>query len=90
MLTSGILDLKHSALQKKYKQKKSTDTYWASHGTLNAKRTNNSFFSLEKKKICVNHHVGTEGHFYQADSVKTLESLCCFSATRSWYLLKLK
>lgn len=64
MLTSSILDLKHSALQKNIQAEKSTDTYWASHGTLNAKRTNNSFFSLEKKKIRVNHHMGTEGHFY--------------------------
>lgn len=53
------------------------DTYRASRGTLNAQRTNNSFFSLEKKRHV--NHVGPDSHFHWGRLSKDTESLLLFS-----------
>lgn len=52
MLASNILDLMHLNPSEKYRQERSVGTYRAACGTLNAQRTNNSFFSLGKKRLC--------------------------------------
>lgn len=77
MLASNILDLTHLNSSKNYRQERSVDTYRASCGTLNAKWTNNSFFSLEKKR-CVNHQVGPDSHFHQGRLSEDTETLLLF------------
>lgn len=79
MLASNILDLTHLNSSKNYRQERSVDTYRASCGTLNAKWTNNSFFSLEKKR-CVNHQVGPDSHFHQGRLSEDTETLLLFSS----------
>lgn len=70
----------HLNPSEKYRQERSVDTYRAACGTLNAQRTNNSFFSLGKKRL-VSHQVGPDSHFH---SVKTL-NLCCIFFSWWWF-----